>query len=546
MASPALNNGIFLRDSVYSPMGTHFDRAHLSQVSPTKPTDLGIIDLWVQAQKKEAPLYSMSSFGGKNTIYCDSHKFTFRVPTQSTQPYIVDHYLPADEEQVGADGETFQLKLSSRFVGHGAIITYDKYNGAEMVVTPDPIIDGGDGTAIYTFKLVNNRNSKYVEKKYLEPGTYVFRKGSVRDEHSTVWDDHLLGDGGFREFYNYVGEAKAHTHYSVSEEAATMGIHNEVVELWRMSENADPNLKDVKSVKELAGKLGGGKKAATGMKNMIKSGQLSYTWAKSLDKIEMNKIMKDIENYLMWGQGGFVRDAGGGPNDARLPMGLWKQLDNGYKKVYTRDEFSYDMFRAEVYNYFNGKIDWDGPESKRKLQVQTGLGGMELITKMIMKEVRASGLQLNASEIGALSGDSMGLEWGIFADKIKMPFLANLEFVYNAAFDNVHNNPIENPIVEGYPLSSYSYVIFDYNTDQGSDNIVLLKYAPNGNYAASDMRMLIQDGTASYFGGNKVQSSGDFSGYKVKFSMRYPTIFVKDPTKILRFSMKNPITGGSL
>ncbi len=540
MSSLALNNGILLNDSSYNPIGLHFDRAHLSQISPQKPTDLGIMDLWVQAQKKETPLYSMSSFGGKNTIFTNSHKFSWKIPTQSTQPYIVEAYIPADVERVGIDGQTFEMKLSSRFVGHGAIITYDKFNGAEMYVTEDPIKDGGDGTAIYTFKLVNNKNSRYVEKKYLETGTYVFRKSSARDEHSTVWDDHLVGDGGTREFFNYVGENKVHTHYTISEDAATMGINNEIVELWKVNEEADPNLKAIKSVRELYSKIG-----AKGMKEGVYNGSLSYTWTKKLDKIEMNKLTKDVEDYLMWGQGGFIRNASG-PNDVRMPMGLWKQLDNGYKHVYTRDEFNYEMFQSEIYNYFHGKVDFDGPMSNRKLQIQTGLGGMQLINKMIMAEVKAAGFQLDASSMGVLSGDRMGLEWGIFADKIKMPFLANLEFVYNAAFDPVHANDLENPIVNGFRLSSYSFVVFDYNVDKGSDNICLLKYAPNGNYAASDMKMLIQDGTASYFGGNKVRSTGDFSGYKVKFSMRMPTLFVKDPTKILRFSMKNPITGGSL
>lgn len=539
--SLSLNNGILVRDSQYNPMGIHFDRAHLSQISPTKPTDLGVIDLWVQTQKKETPLYSMSSFGGKNTIYTEGHKFEWRIPTQSVQPYIVDSYLPADEEKIGQDGETFQIKINNRYFGHGAIISYDKYNGAEFFVTSDDIINAGDGF-IYTVKLVNNSNFKFVDAKFLQPNTYLFRKGSSRDEHSTDWDDFLLGEAGYRKFFNYVGEAKAHAHYSVSEDAAVMGASKDVVELWKLADNADPNLKAVKSVSELAGKVGGSK----GMKKMIYDGELSYSWTRKLDVACFNKISADVETYLMWGNGGFIRTTSG-PNDTRMPVGLWKQLDNGYKHVYTRDEFTYEMFRAEIYNYFNGKVDWDGPQSKRKLVIQTGLGGMELINNMIMRAVRGAGLQLNATEMGVLSGDRMGLEWGMFADKIKMPFLADLEFVYNAAFDNVHNNPIENPTVEGYPLSSYSFVVFDYNTDQGSDNIVLLKYAPNNNYAESDIKWFVQNGTADYYGKRSgFQSSGDFSGYKAKFSMRYPTLFVKDPTKILRFSMLNPVTGGSL
>ena len=34
----------------------------------------------------------------------------------------------------------------------------------------------------------------------------------------------------------------------------------------------------------------------------------------------------DIETYLMWGKGGRIRQDG--PDDIRLSVGLWKQLDN--------------------------------------------------------------------------------------------------------------------------------------------------------------------------------------------------------------------------
>lgn len=540
--SLSLNNGIFLRDVKYSPMGNHFDRAHLSNIAPSKPTDLGIMDLWVQTQKAEAPLYTMSSFGGKNTIYSKSNKYSWKIPTQGTMPYIVETYFPADKDKIGEDGATFKMRLSQRCVGHSAIITYDKFNGVEFHVTSDPIVDGEDGSAIYTFKICSNH--KHVETKFLQPGTFIHRKSSARSEHSRDWDDMLLGEGnnGYREFFNYVGEHQVNVHYSVSEDAAEMGIDNKVVELWKVGENVDPSLKDVHSVKELASKVG-----KTGMKKMIDNGDLSYTWTKKLDQLHLNKLTLDVENYLMWGQGGIIRNAGGGPRDVRLSTGLWRQLDNGYKRVYTRDEFSYEMFRSEIYNYFFGRIDFKGPDSDMLLQIQTGLGGMQLINKMIWREINAMGLQLDATATGILDGDRMHLRLGAFADRIKMPFLANLEFVYNPAFDTVNNNPIENPIIDGFALSSYSFVIFDYNTQSGNDNIKLIKWSPTGEPSKmSDVRQIIQDGTASYFGGNTVKSSGDFSGYKVKFTKRAPAIFVQDPTKILRFSMKNPITGFSL
>jgi len=40
----------------------------------------------------------------------------------------------------------------------------------------------------------------------------------------------------------------------------------------------------------------------------------------------------------------------------------------------------------------------------------------------------------------------------------------------NPAFDNVNTNDIENPIIDGFPLSSYSFIIFDI-TDNTNDNI---------------------------------------------------------------------------
>jgi hypothetical protein len=39
--------------------------------------------------------------------------------------------------------------------------------------------------------------------------------------------------------------------------------------------------------------------------------------------------------------------------------------------------------------------------------------------------------------------------------------LANVKFVLNPAFDNVHTNDIENPIIDGYPLSSFNFIVFD-------------------------------------------------------------------------------------
>jgi hypothetical protein len=70
--------------------------------------------------------------------------------------------------------------------------------------------------------LVNNDSTKFLDNKYLKSGVKLFRKGSARGEYGERFSD--LGDqkGGHREFYNFVGGAEAHVHYSVSTRAELM------------------------------------------------------------------------------------------------------------------------------------------------------------------------------------------------------------------------------------------------------------------------------------------------------------------------------------
>jgi hypothetical protein len=100
----------------------------------------------------------MSSFGGKNVINVDNARgeYNWQTPVVLDLPYVVD--LVETGETVGADGTTFQIKISRREFGHGDIITYDKYNGAEMYITADDIVPLGDGF-LYTVQLVNNDSS---------------------------------------------------------------------------------------------------------------------------------------------------------------------------------------------------------------------------------------------------------------------------------------------------------------------------------------------------------------------------------------------------
>ena len=538
MATPILNNGIFLRDVNY-PATAHVDSYHLyTLMGNQQPMDLGPVDLWAMAHKVEMPLYQMSNFGGKNVISVNNARgeWKWEVPIVQDLPFIIED-IEATNTKKGIDGQTFKIKINKRAFGHGDIITYDKYNGVELFVTNEDILPAGDGF-IYTVTLVNNDSSKYLENKYIKNGVKLFRKGSARGEYGERFSD--LGDhkSGHREFYNFVGGAEAHVHYSISSRAELMmrgGVNTDgsipVTELWRCFEpGLDPSISNIDQMVQKMGK--------DWIKGAYDSGRLTRTFVTRLEAANLTKVANDIETYLMWGHGGRIRQDG--PDDIRLSVGLWKQLDNSFKRIYNKGAFNLDLFKAELFNFYAGRVDFQGPDPKRKLVVQTGMGGMKLVNEAIKREALNAGLIVNATEIGAITGTGMNLDFGFSFTSYTIPFLANVQFVLNPAFDNYHTNDIENPLIDGFPLSSYNFIIFDI-TDNTQDNIYLLKLAWD-----NELKWFYQNGTMDYMGRTKgFQSSGMFNGYRVYMSQTMPAIWVKDPTKVLKIVMRNPVTGGS-
>jgi len=540
MSTPVLNNGIFLRDTNYQ-ASSHVDSYHLvSMLKNAEPMDMGPVDIWAMAQKVEMPLYQLSSFGGKNIIMVDNARgeYKWQTPVSQDLPFIIEDIEPENYNK-GIDGTTFKIKISRREFGHGDIITYDKFNGCELYITADDILPMSDGF-VYTVQLVNNDNYKFLDNKYLTNGTKIFRKGSARGEYGERFSD-IATRAGFREFYNFVGGAEAHVHYSVSSRADLMtrgGMNADgtvpVTEIWRnFDKTMDPS---ISKIEDMVAKMG-----KDYVKRAMGNGTLTRTFMTTMEAAHLTKVAQDIETYLMWGHGGRVKQDG--PDDIRLSVGLWKQLDNSFKRVYNKSGFSLELFRAELYNFYAGRVEFQGPDPKRQLIVQTGMGGMRLVNEAIKREAVNSGLVIQAASnngIGAISGQGMDLNFGFAFTSYVIPFLANVKFVLNPAFDNLHTNDIENPIIDGNPLSSYSFIIFDI-TDTGNDNIFMLKLSWD-----NQLKWWYQNGTMDYMGRTQgFASVGQFNGYRVYMTQTMPAIWVKDPTKVLKIVMRNPITGGS-
>jgi hypothetical protein len=261
-----------------------------------------------------------------------------------------------------------------------------------------------------------------------------------------------------------------------------------------------------------------------------------------MEATHVSKIANDIETQLMWGKGGVAPREGF--DNVRMSVGLWKQLDSAYKRIYNLSSFSLDMFRAELYNFYAGRVEFTNPDSQRELVIQTGMAGSQLINNAIDQTATGVGAVIQAAEnsgIGIITGQGMNLKYGKYYQGFKIPFLANITVQINPALDNVYANDIENPLINGFRLSSYSFIIFDVTDNQDDSNIVLLKKQYD-----SELRWRYINGSFDYMGRNGHQSSGDFSGFKVRMEQAYQAIWVKDSSKLLKIVLRNPVTGFSL
>ncbi len=541
MATPVVNlNGIFVRDTTVE-LGTNLDTFHMMQMSKNQsPTDLGPIVPWIMTQTVQAPIYSIDAFRASSVIPVDNPdgRYTYQMPATNDLPKFVRDVDPSNTRK-GQGGVPFQISLNRRAYGLGAVLTYDKFSGLEMFV--DNITDQGSGEFIYTVRLVNTSTDRYLPNDVINPQNSVFRVTSAIGEYGENYDN-MTNRVSYREFYNYTSNAEATFTYDCTSRAAmwmnrSAGKGVPIKQLWKIN---DPDMSKDVSIMGLDNVLG--KMGNVELLKKIQDGTIWYGFNTMVEMEGMQKIVTDIETYGMWGKGGQIRMNQTDPNSrdtVRLPTGIWRQLDTAYKRTYSIGDYVPEILKNTIYNFFNGRVDFKGPDPQRKLICQTGMGGMNQMMSAIQQMANNSGLVQNASEIGAISGKALGLDFGYAFQSYTIPFLANVKFELNPAFDNVQANLRENPMVNGFRLSSYCYIIYEVN-EGVNDNIRVLQNTAQ-DYS---LQYGYVNGTFDYMGKTTkgVQSAGMFSGYKVWMRQFLKSYWVVDPTRVLKIVPINPTT----
>lgn len=545
-----LQNGIYLqtREFEYQPQ---LDRAHLLRMEgghqANNATDLGMITPWITTGYMERPgMFDMIK-GGTNRIFVDDHLYKWEQPIAEQPTYIVEDI--SGQDKPGLDGSPFPIKTNKRSWGNGAIICTDKFSQLELMVTEKEIYGDAASGFVFTVKLVTtNSKYKWFPKEYLTSGTIFFQKGSVMGEYGQTYNDLGVIKTGYREFYNYVGEATAHVYFEVTRDAAYSKIsercvaglrdYRKVIEMYQFapgSPASDATLRGESPIGLYMKGAGGDMKKAT---ETMQRDIVKRAWIPELEALAMRKVEMDVEMMATWGAGGVTEVEG--KTLVHLPVGLFHQMNLGSTFSYNIPTFSLTKLEAYLTSRVKDKID---PYGMNELTIGTGRAGLKLVRPQIAARVQQAGLFIDDQGRYIQGTDNQMLLWdGPNYTAYRWEF-GIVKFVHVPALDPIVANDLENPLVGGERLSSYIFIIDDLSAE--GNNVCELVYGPDWDYSHrfinGKMNYLDVKSSGSQFA--SFASASNHPGFQVFIEKRHKAYWVKDITKSLLVKPINPRTG---
>lgn len=544
--------GIFMGQSRMLGLKNHVDIPYITALSPEKPLDFGVLDLWALKQRTESPLLTMA-IDNAQVIYTDSDYYTFELPTASDSTNrLVSGGL--DKDKMGMDGEEIPFVVTKRDLAPGSIFKFDVTSRISFLVTDRAIEQMGEHFKIWA-TLNPNAQVKYVTKAEFQPNRQIIKLADIRgldfSSYKSVWQ---VSNVGMAKYKNYLSNAILQQSYKVTSgaveylntntrfDAKQIGMMEQTaLQFYQVRGIADDKVVDMTNptmYKEYWEKLSEAKMKGAG----------ESTFVNLLDSMAINMLQKQNNDLMIWSdQVNILRD---GYDTTRLVPGIWFQLDlAGYKHTYSIDTFSLDTLTDAIKDFEFGKVPLRESISSNVYVIKTGRGGSELIYQAFMKKGFQIPAQINNAEFGFITGSNAGnLQYNASRfTSFQIPNIGYIKVDWEPGFDPVRADEFVNPILAGgYRLSSYTMLIEDYNTSR--DNMAIVR--KNG----SKLRMIVEAGDQTHpllrmsnnINGQNITvhaASDELTGYQVKFVGRADTAIVKDPTKLLKLVPKNPRTG---
>lgn len=543
--------GIFLGQSKSLGIKNHVDIPYITALSPEKPIDFGVLDLWALMQRTESPLLTMA-VDNAQVLYSDAEYYTFELPSATdATTRLVSGGL--DQDKFGMDGQEIPFVISKRDLSPGSIFKFDLTSRISFTVVDRPIEQVGEHFKLWAV-LNTNANVKYVTKAEFQPQRQIIKLADVRgldfSSNKSVWQ---VSDMGIAKYKNYLSNAMLQQSYRVTSGACEYlntntrfdskqiaSMEQTVLQFYSVKGIADNKVIDLRNPEAY-------KLYWERIQEAKAQGVGEAAFVNFLDSIAINFLQKQNNDLMIWSdQINMLRD---GYDTTRLVPGIWFQLDlAGYKHVYSIATFSLDTITNAIKDYEFGKVPLRPSISDNVYVIKTGRGGSELLYQAFLKGGFQIPAQIMNGDHGFIKGDANNLEYKAARFiSYQIPNIGILQVEWEPGFDPVKADEFVNPVLPGgYRLSSYTMLIQDYNTSM--DNMVIIR--KNG----SKLRMIVEAGDQTHpllrmnsnINGNNIQvsaASDELSGYQVKFVGRADTAIVKDPTKLLKLVPKNPRTG---
>ncbi len=556
-----LHAGILMHQGKMLEFGSHMDATHIAMMeAPKMHTHLGTIDMWAYKRKADVPFLSIAGIGSNNIVYAETDWVTYDVATASdTSVSIVQDISDANS---GRGGTEFEILLNSGGFGHGQVFKFDNMLKEEIMVTDAPIrqVEIGPGLkqTVYTVKRLDS--TEPLDKLFLQAGTKLIPQHTeMSPEFGQKFASFGVKAGKANKYIVPVGQVTQQVHYSVTTKVAQYGggaTGNFTVDgdtKAAMDKAFEyyfklPNVGNTNGINTLNQALQS-PALAKEIGESFKGGKVNIAISTLYDSLALKFLARGEQSYQLWGTGG-VRSQGG-MDEYWAGVGAWQQLDTGYKYVASLNNFSLDVLKAAIYQYFYGKIDQPDSGSEPEFDVQMGMGGRQLMNKIISDQVSAQALQIHIKDFDQVSGSIHSLDYKPMIFKsVTIPFVAKLNFIYNPAFDPIDTNELTNPTMPGgFKLSSYSMIFHEVNSLAGKDNIKILRSKEGGG----KVFMEVVNGQGSHPLTQQIGPSGVImhqganlkTGYAAYFRKQMDSLHVIDPTKVLKVVFANPLTGST-
>ena len=539
-------------------LSNHVSKASLLQFASIDALpDFGNRDLYALAYKEESP-FMLPQIEGGQIVNISGNEYTFNVPSvgkDETKLVSIDGVQPG--QKIGQLGIPFWITENNVSLGsNGEQIMPSLHRDFALQVLD--VRSKGANTEHWQYQVVFNGNAtgaEHIPQDVLQPGKLLYKIGGTRSrEHGQEWDSWMIKGGQNRKYVARISDYQLQVHYKMTREACIIADtvkldkewltknFNRVTELIGVKKDKDGALLNplIKTVDDYV-KFGGDiKQLQPGQKLGFKFLTTEY------DRISMSLLRKESDLMQVYHPGGWT--GLDGFDKSYIHPGVFHQFNySGVRHTFdprfvTRNQIiaAIDAFRAgsEIPTTFGKEV---------AIKIRTGDGGGYILNKIFEKEFLANmTAQVFAKELGAFSGTyQTGLKvftpW--FAG-IKIAGKYDITWEIDPSLNGSMIDPLDNPLVNGHRLFSYTMIIED--ADYSASNIkIVRREGLSGN-----MSMQVVPGTFThpffqneYMGAALHQGAHTGTGFTAHFIYEPETAIVWDPTRMLKFSPINPYTG---